>query len=123
MPNIIYWTNKPSLKQRYQEHIRYIRHNELQSAYALHILNNNHEYDPMNSTMTFLKHINKKALLLPYEQLYIQSHHQHKQLSSEQYLGENNPVYQQIRNTINTSLPTRPTDQYPTINTTKPVPS
>jgi hypothetical protein len=113
-------TNR-SLKQRYQEHIRYIRHNEPQSAYALHILNNMHEYSPINNTMTLLKHI-KKSLLLPHEQLYIKSYHQYKQLISEQYIGEHNPKYQQIPNTFNTSLPTRPTHQYPTINTTKPVP-
>jgi len=34
------------LKQRYKEHIRYIRQNEPQSAYALHILNSKHEYGP-----------------------------------------------------------------------------
>jgi hypothetical protein len=79
------------LKQRYQEHIRYIRRNEPQSAYVLHILNNKHEYGPINNTMTLLKHINKTSLL-PYEQLYIQSYHQHKQLISEQYIGEHNPM-------------------------------
>jgi phosphoribulokinase len=81
-----------SLKQRYQEHIRYIRHNEPQSAYALHILSNKHEYSPINNTMTLLKHINKTSVLLPYEQLYIQSYHQHKQLISEQYVSEHNPM-------------------------------
>ena len=45
-------------KQRYQEHIWYIRHNEPQSAYTLHILNNKHEYSPINNTMTLLKHTN-----------------------------------------------------------------
>jgi hypothetical protein len=45
-----------SLKQRYQEHIRYIKHNELQSAYPLHILNNKHEYGPINNTKTLFKH-------------------------------------------------------------------
>jgi hypothetical protein len=58
-----------SLKQRYQEHIRYIRHNEPQSAYAMHILNNKHEYGLISNTITLLKHINKASLLLPYEQL------------------------------------------------------
>ena len=53
-----------------QEHIRYIRHNEPQSAYALHILNNKHEYSPTSNTMTLLKHINKTSLILPYEKLY-----------------------------------------------------
>jgi len=43
-----------------KEHVRYIRHNEPpQSAYALHIPNNKHEYGPINNTMTLLKHINK----------------------------------------------------------------
>jgi len=82
-----------SLKQRYQEHIRYIRHNESQSAYALHILNNKHEYGPISNTMTLLNHINKTSLLLPYEQLYIQTYHQHKQFILEQYIGEHNPIY------------------------------
>ena len=76
-----------------------------------------------NNTMTLLKHSNKTSLLLPYEQLYVQSYHQHKQLISEQYIGEHNPIYQQIHNSYSTLLPTRPTNQYPTINTTKPVPS
>jgi len=112
-------TNR-SLKHRYQEHIRYIRHNEPQSAYAMHILNNKHEYGPINNTMTLLKHVNKTLLLLPYEKLYIQTYPQHKQLISEQYTGEHNPIYQLIHNTFSTSLPTRPADQYPTINRTNP---
>jgi hypothetical protein len=45
---------KRSLKLRYQEHIRYIRNNNPQSAYALHILNNRHEYGPMHNTMELL---------------------------------------------------------------------
>jgi hypothetical protein len=112
-----------SLRQRHQKHIRYIRHNESQSAYALHVLNKKHEYGTINDTMTLLKHINKISLLLPYEKLYIQSHNQHKQLISEQYIGEHNPTYQLIHNTYNTSLLTRPIYQYFIINTTKPVPS
>jgi hypothetical protein len=47
-------TNR-SLKQRYQEHIRYIRHIEPQSAYALHILNNKHEYGPHQSHHVLIK--------------------------------------------------------------------
>ena len=45
--------------------IRYIKHNDPQSTYALHILNNKHEYSPINNTMTLLKHINKTTLLIP----------------------------------------------------------
>jgi len=76
-----------------------------------------------NNIMTLLKHINKTSLLLPYEQLYVQSYHQHKQLISEQYIGEHNPIYQLIHNTYSTLLPMRLTNQHPTSNTTKPVPS
>jgi ferritin-like metal-binding protein YciE len=36
-----------SLKQKYQEHIRHTKHNVPQLAYALHILNNKHEYGPI----------------------------------------------------------------------------
>jgi len=39
-----------NLKQRYKEHTRYIKNNNPQSAYALHILN--HEYSPIEKTMT-----------------------------------------------------------------------
>jgi len=72
---------------------------------------NNQEYGPISNTMTLLKPINKTSLLLPFEQLYIQTHHQHKQLISEQYIGEHNPLHQSIRTIFHTSLPTRPTDQ------------
>ena len=39
-----------NVKQRYKEHTRYIKNNNPQSAYALHILN--HEYSPIEKTMT-----------------------------------------------------------------------
>jgi hypothetical protein len=77
-------------------HIRSIKNNNPQSAYALHILNNTHEYGPMHNTMKLLKQINKTKFLIPYEQLYIQSHHHHKQLIPEQNSGEYNPVYQLV---------------------------
>jgi hypothetical protein len=54
-----------NLGQRYQEHTRYIRHNNPLLAYAQHILNSTHEYGPVNNTIALLKHINKTSLLLP----------------------------------------------------------
>jgi hypothetical protein len=42
------------LKQRYIEHIRYIKHDNPQSAYILHILNIMYEYGPINKTMPLL---------------------------------------------------------------------
>jgi hypothetical protein len=44
-----------SLSLRFKEHARYIRHNNPQSAYALHILQHQHEYRAIDKTMTLLK--------------------------------------------------------------------
>ena len=62
-----------SLKLRYKEHEHYIKHNNLQSAYALHILNNKHEYGPIDKTMTLLTPVKSTTLLLPYELFFMQS--------------------------------------------------
>jgi len=67
-----------------------------QSAYALHILQNRHEYGPMDNTMTLLKHINNQSLLLPYEQYYIQAHHHNRKLIPEQSPGDTNPLFQAV---------------------------
>ena len=92
-----------SLKQRYKEHTRYIRSKNPQSAYALHILNNQHEYDPIEKTMTLLKPLNHPSLLTPYEHFFIQSFHKAGYLISEQNPGEPNPLLQMA---INPSHPT-----------------
>jgi len=83
-----------SLKLRYQEHIRYIKNNNPQSAYALHVLQNRHEYGPLNQTMHLLKPINSTSSLIPYERFYIQSLHQGKKLIPEQSPGDPNPLFQ-----------------------------
>jgi len=59
--------NSRSLKIRYQEHIRYIRSNNPQSAYAQHTLRNQHEYGTMNNLMTLLKPLNNPNMLTPYK--------------------------------------------------------
>jgi hypothetical protein len=95
-----------SLIQRYKERIRHIKHNEPQSAYALHILNNKHKYSPIKDTMTLLKHTDLLTLLIPYKQLYIPSYHYHKQLIPEQHISEHNLMFQLIYNLYDTSHPT-----------------
>ena len=84
------------LRSRFREHIRYIRNNDLHSAYALRtsILNCRHEYGNINDTMTLLKQINKPNLLLPHEQMYIQLLHQNNDLIPEQHPNEFNPMFQ-----------------------------
>jgi len=87
-----------NLKQRYKEHNCYIKNNNPQSAYALHILNNQHEYGPMEKTMTLLKPIKNTSLLTPYEQFFIQAFHKSGRLISEQNPGEPNPLLQMAIN-------------------------
>ena len=83
-----------SLKIRFQQHLRYIRSNNPQSAYTHHILHNQHEYGTMNNLMTPLKPLKYKNMLIPYEQFYIQSLHQAGKLIPEQYPVEPNPLFQ-----------------------------
>jgi len=87
-----------TLNIRFQEHMRYIRYNNPQSAYTLHILQNQHEYSQMNSTITLLKPLNNPSLLLPYEQYYIQSLHHEGKLIPEHSPGEINPLFQMVIN-------------------------
>jgi len=101
-----------NFEQRYQEHIRYIKQNDPHSAYAVHILNNNHECGLINTTMTLLKQITKTSLLIPYEQFYIQSHHYQEELILGQNTGENHPMYQLIFDPHITSPPAIHTIQY-----------
>jgi hypothetical protein len=81
-----------TLRIRYQGHTRYIRNNDPQSAYALHIRQNRHEYGPIDTTMTLLKPLNNTSLLTPYEQYYIHSLHKNGKLIPEQSRGDPSPL-------------------------------
>jgi len=96
-----------SLKLRFQEHARYIKHNGPQSAYALHILNCRHEYCTISDTMSLSKHVNKPSLFLPYEQMYIQSF-----CHNNQHQNEQNPMFHLLHNRYHTSHPTSLCNQY-----------
>jgi len=95
-------TNR-NLKLGFQEHTRYIKHNEPQSAYALHILNSRHEYGSISDTMSLLKHVKKQSLLLPHEQMYVQLFHHNNQLIPEQHPNEQNPTFQLLHSRYHTS--------------------
>jgi hypothetical protein len=81
-----------SLKIRYQKHIRFVRNNDPRSAYAVHILQNHHEYGSMDYTMHLMKPVTNPSLLLPYVQLYITDLRQRGQLISEQNDNDANPL-------------------------------
>ena len=83
-----------NLTQRFREHIRYRKNNDPQSAYVQHILQNVHEYGTLTDTVTLLKPIHKTSLLIPYEQLLIQTFQQNGNLIQEQHCSEQNPLFQ-----------------------------
>jgi hypothetical protein len=58
----------------------------------LHTLNNLHEYEPINNSMSQLKQVHKGLSMNSFEQFYIQLHHYHNELIPEQSPGEGNPV-------------------------------
>ena len=82
-----------NLKTRFQEHIRYIKNNNLQSAYAQHILQNRHEYGTIAETMTLIKPLQNESMLLPFEQFHIQSLHQAGKLIPEKCPSDLNPLF------------------------------
>jgi hypothetical protein len=57
---------------RYKEHIRYIHTNSPTTAYALHILNQQHEYSTLYSMLNLLKPCKKGNLMKCWESFYTQ---------------------------------------------------
>ena len=88
-----------SILTRYKEHIRYIRFNNPQSAYAVHILQNRHEYGQAEDTLQLLKACTKGSKMTSWENMYIQKYHDHGTLITEQKITEHNPLYDLIDNT------------------------
>ena len=95
-----------SIGIRHKEHIRYIRTNNPQSVYAMHILQNGHEYGTIENTLQLLNTCRKSACMNCWEALYMQIFHQHGILITEQQIGDINPVYE-LANTKNI-LPRNP---------------
>ena len=96
-------TNR-TIQQWYKEYTRYIKYNDPQSAYALHILNNKHEYGTLTDTMKVFKHISNPTMLFPSKLLFIHSYHHHKHLFPKQHIHEVNLLYQTILDVYDTSL-------------------
>jgi hypothetical protein len=80
---------------RYEEHIRYSRNNDPQSAYATHIINNLHEYGNINDNMSMLKQTNKGPYMNTLEQFYIQQFAYNNKLIPEQNI-DHNPIFRFI---------------------------
>jgi len=77
---------------RPKEHIRYIRTNNQTSTYAMHTLDNRHEYGTVYEILKLLQPCNKGTKMIFWESLYIQTYRQHNRLFTEQNLSDNNPL-------------------------------
>jgi hypothetical protein len=83
-----------SITVRHKEHVRYVRTNNPTSAYALHILNNKHEYGNAAETLEVLKPCHKGTRMNCWETFYMQVLYQHKLLINEQNISDINPLYE-----------------------------
>jgi hypothetical protein len=68
--------------------------NNPKSACAMHILNNQHEYGPINSAMDLLKPCAKGKRLNSWKNYYIQEYQMKGQLVGEQNAQEVNALFQ-----------------------------
>ena len=97
------WTQQ-TLRALFYIHGSVHRESNLITAYAQHILRNQHEYGTITDTLTLLKPIHKTSLLIPYEQLFIQTYQYNGTLITEQNRGGQNPLFQLA---IDTNLTSR----------------
>jgi len=76
------------------EHLRYIRNNNPTSAYAMHILDNMHEFGPAKETLKLIKPCTKGNRINCWESLFIHIHHMHNILIGEQHTIDTNPLFE-----------------------------
>jgi hypothetical protein len=79
---------------RQTEHTRYIQTNYPVSAYALHVLNNRHEYGKAEQTTELLKPCNKGIKMACWESLFIHILQRQKALINEKRVNDLNPLYE-----------------------------
>jgi len=78
---------------RHKEHIRYIKNNNPASAYAVHVLNNRHEYGTTENALQLTKPCRKSSKMNHWENMYIQIYSQKSKLIEEQQVTEINPLF------------------------------
>jgi hypothetical protein len=88
---------RQDISTRFKEHLRYICTNNPKSAFALHILDNNHQYNSMEESLQLVTPCNKGNRLHLLENLYIQQFHNMGLLMAEQNTFEYNPLFSQLQ--------------------------
>jgi hypothetical protein len=81
------------LNTRFLEHRRYIRNNNPRSAYALHILNNRHEYGPASNAIKLIRHCSTNIQLIYWENFHTQHYHRNGKPIQEQTTHVYNILY------------------------------
>jgi hypothetical protein len=85
------------LKTRFKEEHRYIRTNNPKSSYAIHILNNNHQYGSVEETLQLITPRRKGTRMNCLENFYIQLHKKVGSLIEEQSTYEHNTLFDLIQ--------------------------
>jgi hypothetical protein len=70
-----------------------MRYNNPTSAYAMHILNNRHDFGPTEETLKLLKPRTKGKRMNCWEALFIRIFHRHNILISKQQVTDTNPPF------------------------------
>jgi hypothetical protein len=83
---------------RFKEHHHYVRTNNPKSAFAMHILNNNHQYNSIEESLQLIVPCNKGNRMNYLETLYIQQFHSLGLLMDEQCTFEHNPLFALLQN-------------------------
>jgi hypothetical protein len=82
------------LETRYKEHIRYIKGNNEQSAYATHILCNRYDFGPIDKRMNVLHRASKGKRMNILEDYYIQRFYLRNSIIREQTVAKINTLFQ-----------------------------
>jgi len=78
---------------RCKEHIKYIKSNNFQSEYALHILNNRHEHGPQEETVQLVKSCTQDKHMNRWENIYILEYQRKGMRVKEQQPGDHNVLF------------------------------
>jgi hypothetical protein len=85
-------TSEGSMLNQTINHNKYVTNQ--QSAYANHIMQNNHEYGPTEQTMELLQKENKGKKMNTWENYYIQYFTYHNSIIEEHACAKLNPLFQ-----------------------------
>jgi hypothetical protein len=88
-----------NLKLRYHGHIQYIKYNNPQSAYAMHIPNHQHQFGAIQDTVDLIMTTQQGTHMNCWESYSIQNYQQQHLLIEEQKLGTLNLLHDILHDT------------------------